>query len=114
MLYVLVKATINNVFVIVVNKKQKVLMVKTPGSLGFLGPKRKTPFAAEVLGRRVSFWLMKNNIKKIDIILRTPLNKVTKAVLKGLRANSRVRLVRLRERIALAHNGIRARKARRI
>jgi len=114
MLYVLIKSTINNVFVIVLNKKQRVLVVKTPGALGFSGPKRKTPYAAEVLGRRISLGLMKKNIKKIEIILRTPLNKVTKAVLKGLRSNSKIRLARIRERIALAHNGIRARKARRL
>lgn len=114
MLYVLLKSTINNIFVIVVNRKRRVLVVKTPGSLGFTGPKRKTPHAAEVLGRRISYGLMKKNIKKIEIILRSPLNKVIKAVLKGLRANAKLKLVRIRERIALAHNGIRARKPRRV
>lgn len=114
MLYVLVKTTINNVFVMVVNKKRKVLFVKTPGALGFSGSKRKTPYAAEVLGRRVILVLAKKKVRKIEIVIRSPLSKIIKSVIKGLRSNSKIKLIGICEKISLAHNGLRARKPRRV
>lgn len=114
MLYVLVKCTINNVFVIVTDNTNRILVSKTPGSLGFIGPKRKTPYAAEVLGRRISLDVLKKKVSSIEIILKSPLDKIVKAVLKGLRSNNNLRLIRIKDRIMIAHNGCRLRKARRV
>lgn len=114
MLYVLIKCTLNNIFIIVMNSKNKVVFLKTSGSLGFLGPKRKTPYAAEVLGKRICFDILKKKVSRVEIILKSPFDKVVKSVLKGLRVNKNLRLYRIRERITIAHNGCRVRKARRV
>lgn len=93
---------------------EKVLVTKTPGSLGFIGPKRKTPYAAEVLGRRICFDILKRKVYRAEIILKSPLDKITKSILKGLRSNRRLRLFKIKERIMVAHNGCRIRKERRV
>jgi len=96
------------------NNKNKIVFLKTSGNLGFVGSKRKSPHAAEVLGKRICFDILKKKVNRVEVILKSPFDKVVKSVLKGLRASKNLRLFRIKERITLAHNGCRVRKARRV
>lgn len=114
-LYVLIKSTINNIFVIVLNETNKVLLIKSPGVLGFTGTKRKTPYAAEALGRKISLDLLSMGFSTsyIEVTWLSPFNKIVRSVLKGLRYSRRLHFDKINARISVAHNGCRIRKARR-
>lgn len=114
-LYVLIKETVNNIFVVVLNQSNKVLLINSPGILGFTGSKRKTPYAAGALGRKISLELSSkvSAINYIEVIYISPFTKILNAVLRGLKYSSKLNFVKLTARVSTAHNGCRLRKARR-
>jgi len=129
------RVTQNNVFITALNEKGEVVAWQTAGMSGFRGPRRSTPYAAMVTGRKFGYrlqnWLKKTGDKKkgvvFGLILREGIRRKSKMLMRGF-FHSISRTYRLRRRGRMpdfslkaviyryrySHNGIRKRKSRRI
>lgn len=110
---VFIKQTVNNLFVTVKNRRKKVLLVKSSGSVGFKGSKRGTFFAAIILAKEVARLLRLLSKRYVRIILLSRLTKNTKLTIKNL-SYSGLKILEIIERIPTPHNGLRGSKIRRL
>jgi small subunit ribosomal protein S11 len=110
---IMLRETKNNIFATVVTVKNKVVFSTTAGVGGLRGPKRATPYSAELLGRRVARKLLSRRLSYVDVSLKSDLSHLLKAVFKGFALTS-LKLATINDEIAVAHNGIRRKKARRV
>jgi len=136
-----IRRTANNFF-IHVQHNNKTLFVRTAGMAGkvgdkltFTGPKRRTAYAAEVTGREVSQKLLNRGLEDVLLRYRSKYSYFAKAAVKGLRSGyirkkntkegrlkrfkgvfyrQKLRIPEVRVWVTLSHNGLRAKKARRM
>lgn len=115
----LVDRTGNNLFIrIIVNLGSglmKLLKQISAGQVGLKGPKKKTVYSAEVIGRAMGAYLLVNNIKEIDLYIRSKSKKFYffKYAVKAMCNSSGVVVKKLKFFMVKAHNGTRLRKAKR-
>lgn len=135
------RRTKNNFF-IHVRQRNRTLFVHTAGIAGkiddkpvFVGPKRSTPFAAEVVGREVAQRLLNRGLEDVIVRYRSRHSYFVKSAVKGLRSGyvkkkntkegrlkrfktnfyrQKLRIPQVRAWITLSHNGLRGKKARRM
>jgi len=95
-------------------KKRKIKRVLSNGSIGFKGPKRQTPFAAEKLGLKIGRLVKRRNYKDyyIIIILRRRLTRMSRAFFRGFK-RVRPKVHSVIPNFKIAHNRTRPRKSRR-
>jgi len=136
------RETANNFYIVVKQNNQTLFdrtcgMVYPYGAPKFEGPKRRTTYAAEVLGKHVGRILLTKQMPHIWLKLRTRPNEKVKAAIKGIknveipvkfasvykdgrlvRASfhgvRRIHVDRVSINVPLSHNGLRKRKPRRI
>jgi ribosomal protein S11 len=131
LLKVVLKQVTNNYFINVIKDNKTIFMI-TAGMVGFKGPKRRSWFAAQQLSKQVAFKLLKRGCKKVDLEFRSNvLSKHSKEVLKGLlkvtayvkkskkKLNKKsvkrsLTISTLKTIYSRSHNGLRARKDRRL
>jgi ribosomal protein S11 len=105
----------NNVFVAATNLQSKPFFAVSCGITLMRGPRRSTPFAAELLGRHVAYKLNKRFRKKVGfIVLKTHMTKHIRSFLRGLSGGYR-RFLAVLDLIPRPHgHGLRGRKVRRL
>jgi ribosomal protein S11 len=136
------RETANNFYIVVKRDNQTLFdrtcgMVYPHGAPKFEGPKRRTTYAAEVLGKHVGRILLMKQMPHIRLKLRTRPNEKVKAAIKGIKSVEipvkfaavykegrlvrasfhgvrRVHVDRVSINVPLSHNGLRKRKPRRI
>jgi hypothetical protein len=111
----------NNFIVSVLEVKdgaRKVLFNKSCGSLpGIKGSKKFTTVAVELLGKEIFLELFKKGFKRmrVDIILTFKLDKFVRSFLRGFMLYGKAYVsIFFKLEIIFTHNGIRARKQRRV
>jgi len=108
-----IKITKNNMFVTVIEEKDKKIIAQ--GSAGYVqmqGPRKKMPYAGELLGRKIGENCLLLNCKVIDIHLHSYVCKKVRSIIRGII----IKGVKIREIILdarIAHNGVRLRKSKR-
>lgn len=107
------KQTSNNTFITVKNRRNKVLTVRSCGSVGFKGPKRGGYYAAVALAKEVANGLRRMSKKYIRVVLLSKLTKSIKLAVKNISCRG-ARILQVVERIPLCHNGLRPSKVRRL
>lgn len=136
------RETPNNFYIVVKQNNQTLFdrtagMVYPYGAPKFKGPKRRTTYAAEILGKHVGKILIDKQMPNIQLKMRTRPNEKIKAAIKGMtsvqlpvkyhavyeegrlvraafRGIKRVHIERVSINVPLSHNGLRKRKPRRI
>jgi ribosomal protein S11 len=136
------RETANNFYMVVKQDNQTLFdrtcgMVYPYGAPKFEGPKRRTTYAAEILGKHVGRLLLNKQMPHIWLKLRTRPNEKVKAAIKGIKSVEipvkfaavykegrlvrasfhgvrRVHVDRVSINVPLSHNGLRHRKPRRI
>jgi ribosomal protein S11 len=107
------KFTVNNMFLVIANQKNKVLTYFSSGLCGFSGPTKKTSFALDQMVLRACKFLKQRRIKKIRLnVISGVFNYKLRAVLESF-FKSRIYVKILTYKINLPHNGIRGRKIKR-
>lgn len=109
------RTTKNNFFITFYNRSG-VVLVKGSGGLFFHGSQRNTPYAVKFLIRHCVHSLYEKSVKSRYVILEinSPLNNVlVKNFVKGFR-RSGLFIVRIRDITAIAHNGCKGIKKRRV
>lgn len=107
-----IKSTLNNILITLTDIYGNVLCWSSAGSAGFKGSRKNTPFAAQSTARLLISKLISFNIKKINIIIKG----------KGLGREPVIRtfkylgidILSISEQTALAYNGCRLPKKRRL
>lgn len=115
--FIFISPKINNFFVYATDSKGNILVQKTAGSVGFLGPKRCTIDAAVKTTQAVVFGLYKHTeINKLAIVVKGPLdNRVKPSIAKIKHKFDRKRLFSdVFFVVSKSHNGLRPKKIRRI
>jgi ribosomal protein S11 len=128
------KQTSNNFFVHVQDTAGHTLFSASAGNVGFGGPKRRTPYAAEMLGKAIGNKLLARNYSTVALRFRTRPSISLKSAVKGVlgslvqvgkTSSSKSRKGRKqftkKLKVAMAsllvprsHNGLRPKKARRM
>lgn len=112
LLRVVVRSTLNNLFLTASAKRGELLHRLSVGSAGFVGPRRPAPLSAEQTARQFAHQLLSTGFKKVEVRLPTLINSRVRKALYGLEQGGLwVRAVRLVPPVA--HNGVRSKKARR-
>ncbi|MFH1552751.1 MAG: 30S ribosomal protein S11 [Candidatus Omnitrophota bacterium] len=107
-----VHATFNNTIVTVTDTDGKVLCWSSPGTVGFKGSRKSTPFAANIAAKDVVKKAKAYGIMEVEVFLRGP----------GAGKESAVRSIRseglnvrgIKDLTPTPHNGCRQKKRRRV
>jgi small subunit ribosomal protein S11 len=113
---VYIKATFNNTLISITDLRGDLLCHASAGGCGFKGARKSTPFAAQSVAEKVSLKAIERGVKKIWIIVKGPGPARESAIRTVHKVFSEVqgRVVRLSDRTAVPHNGVRPPKKRRV
>ncbi|MGB2630700.1 MAG: 30S ribosomal protein S11 [Candidatus Omnitrophota bacterium] len=109
---VYVHATFNNTIVTVTDDDGKVLCWASPGTTGFKGSRKSTPFAASIAAKEAAKKARIHGIKDVKVRLRGPGSGKESAV-RSLRAEG-FNIKNIKDVTPTPHNGCRQKKRRRI
>lgn len=111
-----IKATFNNTLISITDVRGDLLCQASAGGCGFKGARKSTPFAAQSVAEKVSLKAIEKGVREIAIIVKGPGPARESAIRALNKAFSDVqgRVVRLLDRTAVPHNGVRPRKKRRV
>ncbi len=109
---VFVHATFNNTIVTVTDNGGKVLCWSSPGTVGFKGSRKSTPFAANVAAKDAVRKARVHGIRDVEVFLRGPGSGKESAVRSIRSEGFNVRTIM--DLTPTPHNGCRAKKRRRI
>lgn len=102
----------NNIYLTLTDLRGKVVTTSSSGFFGFKNYASVLPNAAQASAKRISFFLKTAKIKKIALIVKSKVPAVVFGVIRGFTALG-IRVNRLMDRIPIAHNGVKRKKARR-
>lgn len=107
-----VRATYNNTLVSLTDKKGNLVTNASSGSLGFKGAKKSTPFAAAKVGELLGDQALQMGVKEVNVVIKG-VGAGREAAMRAF-ANKGVSISSIRDETPIPHNGVRARKARRV
>ncbi len=120
--YVCIKSTFNNILLAITTQNGAVLFQTSSGANSFKGPKKSTPYAAQVIAEKARSWLISHGIKAIAIKLNGPHNTRDSAIkvlssfnseIGGEKDNGYV-ITSISDVTPIPHNGCRPRKVRKV
>lgn len=102
----------NNIYLTLSDLRGKAVTTSSSGFFGFKNYASILPNAAQASAKRISFFLKTAKIHTIALIVKSKVPAVVFAVIRGFTALG-IRVGRLMDRIPIAHNGVKRKKARR-
>lgn len=109
---VYVHATFNNTIVTVTDPDGKILCWSSPGTVGFKGSRKSTPFAANVAAKDVVKKAKAHGISEVEVFLRGPGSGKESAV-RSIRSEG-LNVKTIMDLTPTPHNGCRPKKRRRV
>jgi len=109
---VFVHATFNNTIVTVTDMEGKILCWSSPGTVGFKGSRKSTPFAANIAAKDVVKKAKVHGIRDVEVYLRGP-GSGKESVVRSIRSEG-LNVRTIMDLTPTPHNGCRAKKRRRI
>lgn len=107
-----IKASYNNMMILITDEKGDALAWSSSGLLGFSGAKKATPFAAARVAENVVEKTAKLGLKEVDVLIRG-VGSGRDSAIRAL-ANHGLNITSIRDITPIPHNGPRLRKARRV
>ena len=107
-----VHATFNNTIVTVTDTDGKILCWSSPGTVGFKGSRKSTPFAANVAAKDVVRKARAHGIRDVEVFLKGPGSGKESAV-RSIRSEG-LTIRTIMDMTPTPHNGCRPKKRRRI
>lgn len=102
----------NNTIVSIADQNGEIIAWSSSGGLGFKGTKKSTPYAANLVAKDAVEKAKKFNLQSIKIVLKG-IGPGREAAMRGL-ASTNLNITSIQDKTPVAHNGIRAKKPRRI
>ena len=109
---VYISASFNNIIVNVADTQGNTLSYASAGSVGFKGAKKSTPHAGQVTALAAIRKALSYGIKTVNVVVVGP-GSARDAAVRAIRVAG-VEIMSVEDRTAIAHNGCRKRKRRRV
>ena len=107
-----IKATFNNTNITITNENGDVIAWSTPGSAGFKGSRKGTPFAAQMAADKVAREAMAAGMKSVEAWVKGP-GSGRESAIRSLQAAG-LQIKAIKDVTPIPHNGCRPPKRRRV
>jgi small subunit ribosomal protein S11 len=107
-----IKSTFNNTIITITDVKGNVVSWASPGSMGFKGSRKSTPFAAQQAADRCAREVLDMGMKKVEAWIKGP-GAGREAAIRSLKSAG-LDVVRVKDMTPVPHNGCRQKKRRRV
>lgn len=107
-----VQSTYNNTRVLLTDKKGNAFFSSSSGALGFRGAKKGTPFAAAKVAETVGEKAKAVGLKNVDVVVKG-VGSGRESAIRGF-VSKGFNITSIKDVTPVPHNGVKAKKARRI
>src|SRR5438105_13781069 len=109
---VFIQSTFNNTIITITDVSGNVLSWSSAGARGFKGPRKSTPFAAQVAAGDAAAKAMEHGLKNVSVLVKGP-GAGRESALRALAAAG-LKVTLIRDITPIPHNGCRPPKRRRV
>ncbi|MGI9345975.1 MAG: 30S ribosomal protein S11 [Gammaproteobacteria bacterium] len=106
-----IKSTFNNTIITITDRQGNTVAWASPGSVGYKGSRKSTPYAAQLAGEKVGMQIRDMGITNLDIFVRGP-GSGREAAIRALHGCG-FQITNITDITPLPHNGCRPPKQRR-
>jgi len=107
-----IQATFNNTIITLTDPEGNTIAWGSPGTAGFKGSRKGTPYAAQMAARDAARKAMEHGLRQVEVYVKGP-GSGREAAIRSLQ-NSGLFITGIRDVTPIPHNGCRAPKRRRI
>jgi len=107
-----IQATFNNTIITITDRQGHTLSWSSPGTVGFSGSKKSTPFAAQVAASSAAKQAKDLGLQTVDILVKGP-GSGRESAIRAVQAAG-LNVMSIRDVTPIPHNGCRPRKKRRV
>jgi len=107
-----IQATFNNTIVSIADRQGNIISWASPGTVGFSGSKKSTPFAAQVAASSAAKQAKDFGLQSVDIYVNGP-GSGRESAIRAVQAAG-LMVTSIRDVTPMPHNGCRPRKKRRV
>ena len=107
-----IRSTFNNTIVTITDKNGNALSWASAGGLGFRGPRKSTPFAAQMAAEVAAKAAMEHGLKQVEVYVKGP-GAGREAAIRSLQATG-LEVNMIKDVTPIPHNGCRPPKRRRV
>lgn len=107
-----ISATYNNTIITLTDQSGNVLAWSSAGLMGFKGPKKSTPYAAEVIARDAANKVKNVGLGEIDVFIKG-VGSGRESAIRSLHASG-LNILSIKDVTPIPHNGCRPSKPRRV
>jgi len=107
-----ISVSYNNTLIAISDLKGDVISWSSAGLIGFKGTKKSTPYAANMVAKDVVEKSKKYNLSNIKIVVRG-IGPARESAIRGL-AGTGLNVTSIMDETPVAHNGVKAKKPRRV
>lgn len=107
-----IKSSFNNTIITITDLKGEVVAWASPGTMGFKGSRKSTPFAAQQAADRCAREVTAMGMKKVEAWIKGP-GAGREAAIRSLRAAG-LEVTAVKDCTPMPHNGCRQKKRRRV
>lgn len=110
---IFIKETKNNIYVNLSSGEGRLLLNISSGNVGMRGSNRRTTVAGKYLGKRLGDEAESCGLKFIKLRIYGPVNNIVQSVVKGFTTYA-LNVIEIEQVRGIPHNGVRAKKQRRL
>ena len=107
-----IKSSFNNTIITITEQSGAVVAWASPGTMGFKGSRKSTPFAAQQAAGSVAREVMDMGMRKVEAWIKGP-GAGREAAIRSLRAAG-LEVTAVKDNTPMPHNGVRLKKRRRV
>ncbi|MEE9269552.1 MAG: 30S ribosomal protein S11 [Candidatus Krumholzibacteria bacterium] len=107
-----IRSTFNNTLITITDQKGNVVSWASPGTMGFKGSRKSTPFAAQQAADRCAREVLEMGMKKVEAWIKGP-GAGREAAIRSLKSAG-LEVTGVKDVTPVPHNGCRQRKRRRV
>jgi small subunit ribosomal protein S11 len=107
-----IQATFNNIIISLTNNQGQVISWSSAGKMGFRGPKKNTPYAAQVAAEECTKEAYDFGLRRVKVYVKGP-GSGRESAIRSIH-NSGVEVMEIMDVTPLPHNGCRPPKRRRV
>jgi small subunit ribosomal protein S11 len=107
-----IQSTFNNTVVTITDMEGKVIAWGSPGTAGFKGSRKGTPYAAQIAARDAAHRAMNDGLRRVEVYIKGP-GSGREAAIRALQAAG-ITVTAIRDVTPIPHNGCRPKGRRRV
>jgi small subunit ribosomal protein S11 len=107
-----IQATFNNTIVTLTDPEGNTIAWASPGSVGFKGSRKGTPYAAQMAAKSAAQKAMEHGLRQVEVYIKGP-GSGREAAIRSLQSSG-LYITSIRDVTPIPHNGCRPPKRRRV